>query len=124
MSDFTVSIDGLTGLTKNLGRAKENIDGALKAMEDIGPDSIGPDDLDEACAEFRDDWQRGISKIGEAVDKITGALGKTRDTYAEIENALDEGFRKMQDAIASGTAGMPEPPTMGPTQGPPAEDRS
>ena len=114
MSDFTVSIEGLTGLNKNLERAKENIDGALKAMEDIGPDSIGPDDLDEACAEFREDWQRGIGKIGEAVDKITEALGRTRDQYAELEEALNEGFTKMTDDIASGKAGMPEPPTMGP----------
>lgn len=71
MSDLTVAIDGWDALGKNLERAKENLDGALEAMEDIGPDSIGPDDLDDACAEFRDDWERGLDKVG-GPDAMTG----------------------------------------------------
>lgn len=101
MSDFTVDIEGLDALGTNLDRAKENLDSALKAMEDIGPDSIGPDDLDDACAEFRDDWERGIDKIGECVDKITEGLRGARKGYAEIENAFTEGFTEMREAMES-----------------------
>jgi hypothetical protein len=57
MPDFTVDIHGLDAMHKNLERAKDNTASALKSMEDIGPDSIGPDDLDDACADFREDWQ-------------------------------------------------------------------
>jgi hypothetical protein len=85
MPDFTVDIGGPDALSKNLNRAKDNIDGALKAMEDIGPDSVAPDDLDDACAEFREDWVRGIKKLGERVGKITGALGTATGKYIEFE---------------------------------------
>lgn len=107
MPDFTVDIDGLDALGKNLERAKENLDGALKAMEDIGPDSIGPDDLDDACAEFRDDWERGLDKVGECVQKITDALKQARKNYAEIENALTDGFTKMRETVET----RPQGPT-------------
>lgn len=99
-------------MEKNLHRAEENLGGALKAMEDIGPASIGPDFLDEACADFREDWQRGIDKIGECVGKITAGLGDAKKTYAELENALREGFAQMHEAVEAGRAGMADPPTM------------
>jgi hypothetical protein len=82
-------------------------------MEDIGPDSIGPDDLDDACADFREDWQRGIDKMGKGLGKIAEALKGTRKDYAELEQALTDGFTKMQQRVDHGQAGMPKPPTMG-----------
>ena len=105
MPDFTVDIGGPDALSKNLNRAKDNIDGALKAMEDIGPDSVAPDDLDDACAEFRGDRERGIKKLGERVGKITDALGTATGKYIEFEAALQENLTKMQHAIESGSAG-------------------
>ncbi|MDR7301055.1 hypothetical protein [Haloactinomyces albus] len=114
MPDFTVDIGALDAMEKNLNRAEENLGSALKAMEDIGPDSIGPDFLDEACAQFREDWQRGIGEIGDCVDKITTGLGDAKKTYTELETALRDGFTKMHEAVSSGTAGAPEPPTAKP----------
>lgn len=115
MTDFTVDIGGLDALEKNLVRAKDNLGDALKSMEDIGPDSIGPDDLDEACADFREDWERGIKKIGECVGKITEALSAAKGKYAEFENAIEQNLAKMQHSIEVGTPGQPAPPSMGPT---------
>lgn len=114
MSDFTVDIGALDAMETNLHRAEENVGSALKAMEGIGPDSIGPDFLDEACARFREDWQRGIGEIGDCVGKITTGLGAAKKTYAELESALRDGFAQMHEAVASGTAGVPEPSTMKP----------
>ncbi|RCW45157.1 hypothetical protein DFQ14_103121 [Halopolyspora algeriensis] len=114
MSDFTVDIGGLEAMEKNLDRAKDNLGSALKAMEDIGPDSIGPDSLDEACAQFREDWQRGIGEIGECVDKITTGLGQAKNQYQQLESALQDGFAKMHEAVESGRAGMAEPPVAKP----------
>ncbi|QWF84219.1 hypothetical protein [Amycolatopsis sp. CA-230715] len=116
MPDFTVDIGGLDVLGKNLNRAKENLDGALKSMEDIGPDSIGPDDLDEACADFREDWERGIRKMGDCVAKITEALGAAKGKYADFENSLRDNLTKMAQKVEAGSAGQPEPPTMGPAR--------
>ncbi|WP_034267479.1 hypothetical protein [Haloechinothrix halophila] len=67
MPDFTVDIGGLDALGKNLDRTNENLDHATKRLADLGPDSIGPDILDEACAGFRDDWEEGVDKLREAV---------------------------------------------------------
>ncbi len=114
MPDFTVDIGALDAMEKNLDRAQENLASALEAMEDIGPGSIGPDLLDEACAEFREDWQRGIDEIGKCVEKITGGLGTAKKQYVELETALTEGFAKMQQAVDSGQAGTPEPPVAKP----------
>ncbi|SDP02408.1 hypothetical protein SAMN04487905_101478 [Actinopolyspora xinjiangensis] len=114
MSDFTVDIESLDAMEKNLNRAEENLRSALKAMDDIGPHSIGPDELDEACAEFRDDWQHGIDEIGECVKKITEALGSAKKQYQELENAITEGFTRMREAIESGEAGQSEPPVAKP----------
>jgi hypothetical protein len=83
-------------------------------MEDIGADSVAPDDLDDACAEFREDRERGIKKLGERVGKITDALGTAKGKYIEFEAALQENLTKMQHAIESGSAGQPAPPSMGP----------
>ncbi len=105
MSDFTVDIDGLEALGKDMERARDNLDSALKAMEDIGPDSIGPDNLDDACAEFRDDWDRGLNKIRECVEQITEALKNARKSYAEIEDAISGGFTEMRAAMEDATQG-------------------
>lgn len=109
--DFTVDIGALDAMETNLRRAEENLGSALKAMEDIGPDSIGPDFLDEACAQFREDWQRGIGEISKSVDKITTGLGDAKKTYAELETALRDGFAKMHAEVQAATPGASRPST-------------
>ena len=94
MPDFTVDIGGLDALSKNLDRCADNIDSATKRLDDLGPDSIGPDDLDEACADFRADWAEGLDKLRDAIGKIKGGLDGSRQCYADLENALAEGFAK------------------------------
>jgi hypothetical protein len=64
---------------------------------------------------FREDWERGIKKLGERVGKITDALGTAKGKYIEFEAALQENLTKMQHAIESGSAGQPAPPSMAPS---------
>ncbi|WP_233345896.1 hypothetical protein [Saccharomonospora iraqiensis] len=99
MPDFTVDIGGLTALEKNLGRTVENIEQALNRMEDIGPKSIGPDSLDEACADFKSDWEGGLEKIREAVDGIKGGVDKAIQGYAELEAKLEDTLQQMADEV-------------------------
>lgn len=105
MPDFTVDIDGLDALGKNLDRTSSNIDQATKRLDDLGPDSIGPDVLDEACADFREDWEEGLDKLREAVDEMRGGLDGAKRTYAKIDNGLREAFAKMESDIATGIRG-------------------
>lgn len=101
MPDFTVDIGGLDALGKNLDRTIENIEKALNRMHDIGPDKIGPDQLDAACAEFKSDWEGGLGKIREAVDGIKGGVDKAMQGYAELEAGLEDSLNQMAHDIAT-----------------------
>lgn len=105
MPDFTVDIGGLDALGKNLDRTNENLDQATKRLADLGPDSIGPDVLDEACADFRGDWEEGLDKLREAVEEMKGGLDGAKKAYAEIEEGLRGAFAQMESDIASGIRG-------------------
>ncbi|RZQ62746.1 hypothetical protein [Amycolatopsis suaedae] len=100
MPDFTVDIGGLEALQKNLNRTKENIDGATKKLDVLGPDSIGSDELDEACADFREDWEEGLEEIKEAVEQIAEGLDKAMQSYHEVEEGIRENLRKMAEQTA------------------------
>ncbi len=99
MPDFTVDVGGLDALSKNLRRCVESLNGALTAMRDVGPESLGAEDLDQACADFREDWEYGLSKIREFVDNLGEGLDKVRQNYAEVEAALSKGFSSMRDQL-------------------------
>lgn len=105
MPDLSVDIGGLDALGKNLDRTIENIDSATKRMEGVGPDSIGPEDLDGACADFRADWKEGLDKLREAVEKIKGALEASKQSYAELDNAIAQDLEKMATGVAAATSG-------------------
>ena len=104
MPDFTVDIDGMDALGKNLGRAVDNIDQAIKKMQDIGPDSIGPEDLDEACADFKEDWEGGLRELRRAVDEMKGGLNQAMKGYAELEAGLTDSLKQMAGDMGSGQA--------------------
>lgn len=104
MYDFTVDIGGLDALGKNLDRTVENIETATKKLADMGPDSIGSDDLDEACADFRSGWEEGLEKLKESVSEIRDGVGQAMHSYAELENGLRESLTKMAQGI--GDAGI------------------
>lgn len=95
MPDFTVDIGGLEALGKNLDRTTENIEQALQRMKDVGPDSIGPDDLDSACADFQSGWEGGLTKIKDAVQHVRDGLNGAVKGYAELEHGIATSLAKM-----------------------------
>lgn len=99
MPDFTVDVGGLAALGKNLDRTNDNIDSATKKLADLGPDSIGSDELDRACADFRDDWKEGLELIREAVDEIRDGLDQATEGYRDLENKIRENLQQMAKAI-------------------------
>lgn len=105
MADFTVDIDGLRGLLTNLERTQENIDSATKRLADLGSDSIGTWGLNQAYAEFRDDWDDGLGEIEEAVGKVQEGLSKAIKSYADIEEGITESLRKMREELAGAKVG-------------------
>lgn len=92
--DYTVDIDGLAGLDKNLQRTTENIDKATKRLKDEGPDKIGPDDLDSACSDFRSDWETGLDKLKDVIKGVRKNLDACIKEYAEAEEDISKNLAK------------------------------
>lgn len=105
LSDFSVDIGGLDALGKNLDRTIENIDGATKRMKGGGSGSLGPAELDEACSDFRADWEEGLDKLREAVGKVKDVLDASKQTYAELDNSIASSLQNMSGDVAAETTG-------------------
>lgn len=99
MPDFTVDIDGLSGLQKDLERTGENIDNAARKLADASPDSIGSDELDEACTDFYDSWKEGLSEINEVVGDVKKGLAHAAQAYAEIDQGIRDALLRMRTTI-------------------------
>lgn len=99
MPDFTVDIDGLNGLQKDLERTGENIDSASGNLAHASPESIGSDELDEACADFYDAWQEGLGEINEVVGDIKKGLKEAAEAYDKLDEEIRKGLVKMQERI-------------------------
>lgn len=102
MPDFTVDIGGLDALQKNLDRSSENIDAATKHLADLAPGDLGPQALDEACADFRADWKGGLGELSDAVSAIWAGLDNAKKAHSEIEHGIGQSLREMADSIAGG----------------------
>lgn len=101
MTDFTVDVGGLDALGKDLDRTCDNIDSATKKLADTAEDSIGTAELDEACDDFRSEWEEGLGKLKEAVDEIRGGLSEAQKAYTEVEGDLEKSLGKMAQGIES-----------------------
>lgn len=99
MADFTVDIEGLTALSTNLDRGREQMGVALDRLRDVGPAPLGTAELDEACAGFHESWSYGLGKLGECIGTVRGGVDATRAAYAEVETALTNGFEGMRAAL-------------------------
>lgn len=99
MPDFTVDVDGLNGLQKDLERTGENIDNAARELADASPDTIGSDELDEACADFYDSWKNGLGEINEVVGDVKKGLSHAAQAYAEIDKGIRDALQQMQTTI-------------------------
>lgn len=102
MADFTVDIGGLAALQKNLDRSSENIDTATKQLADLAPGDLGPQALDEACADFRADWKGGLGELRDAVSAIWEGLDSAKKAYTEVEQVINTNLREMANSIAGG----------------------
>ncbi|KID29508.1 hypothetical protein HQ32_03385 [Prauserella sp. Am3] len=99
MPDFTVDIGGLEALQKNLTRVQENVDGATKRLDALRPDSIGSDELDEACGDFRDAWKEGLEKIEEAIEEVDDGLNQATKGYRKTEEGIRDALKDMRDRV-------------------------
>ena len=93
-----LSVDGdeLAHFMKLLKESSKSLNGLRKALSDATVTGLGTDDLDCACEEFQKDWKCGTEQIGEQTDGLAEIIGKSKDSYQEVDKALEEALKKAE----------------------------
>ncbi|MEU3335657.1 hypothetical protein ACWCQ1_17190 [Streptomyces sp. NPDC002144] len=94
---LVVDEDELAHFMKLLQKSGSSLRGLRRALSDATVTGLGTDDLDSACEDFQEDWKYGTAQIGEQTEKLAEIIGKSRDSYREVDRALDEALRKARE---------------------------
>ncbi|MFI5683772.1 hypothetical protein [Streptomyces sp. NPDC051636] len=91
-----LAVDGheLAHFMKMLKKSASALDGVRKALLDADVTGLGTDDLDRACEDFQGDWQYGTQEIGKQTEDLADIIGQSRDSYREVDKALEEVLKK------------------------------
>ncbi|WP_226484815.1 MULTISPECIES: hypothetical protein [Streptomyces] len=90
---LVVDGDELGRFMKSLRRSSASLNGVRKALSDATIVGLGTDDLDSACESFQEDWKYGSEEIGKQTEDLAEIIGKSRDSYLEVDKALEEAVR-------------------------------
>ncbi|GAA4996388.1 hypothetical protein [Streptomyces siamensis] len=91
---LAVDGDELAHFMKMLRKSGDSLKGLRRALEDATVTGLGTDNLDSACEDFQDDWKYGADRIGEQTEDLAEIIGKSKDSYREVDRALEEALRK------------------------------
>ncbi|MEU4086346.1 hypothetical protein [Streptomyces aureus] len=100
---LAVDGDELSHFMKMLRRSTESLQGLRRALEDATVTGLGTDDLDCACEDFQDDWKYGADRIGEQTADLAEIIGRSRDSYREVDRALEQALRRSGNGTGGGT---------------------
>ncbi|MET7454720.1 type VII secretion target [Streptomyces sp. NPDC005574] len=100
---LAVDGDELKHFMKLLNKSSESLKGLRRALADATVTGLGTDDLDSACEDFQQDWKYGTEQIGEQTEGLADIIGKSKDSYAEVDRALEEALRKTRSGQGGGT---------------------
>ncbi|CAM5362095.1 hypothetical protein [Streptomyces purpurascens] len=99
---LAVDDDELGHFMKLLTKSGNSLKGLRKALGGATVTGLGTDDLDSACEDFQESWKYGTEQIGEQTENLAKIIGKSKDSYLEVDKALDEALRKARDSKGSG----------------------
>ncbi|MEU6078985.1 hypothetical protein [Streptomyces sp. NPDC047108] len=91
---LAVDGDELAHFMKMLKKSTDSLKGLRKALNDATVTGLGTDDLDSACEEFQNDWKYGAEQIGEQTEDLTKIVKESKDSYREVDKALEEALKK------------------------------
>jgi hypothetical protein len=101
---LVVDGDELAHFMKMLRKSTDSLKGLRRALEDATVTGLGTDDLDTACEDFQEDWKYGTDQIGEQTEDLAKIIGKSRDSYHEVDKALEEALKKSRAGKGKGDA--------------------
>lgn len=90
---LAVDGDELDHFMKMLKKSTESMKGIRKALSGATVSGLGTDDLDQACEGFQGDWKFGAEQIGEQTEDLAKIIGQSRDSYREVDRALEENLK-------------------------------
>jgi hypothetical protein len=99
---LAVDGDELSHFMKMLRTSTDSLKGLRRALEDATVTGLGTDDLDCACEDFQDNWKYGADQIGEQTEDLAKIIGKSRDSYREVDRALEQALGKARDGGGKG----------------------
>ncbi len=103
MADRLAVDDGeLAHFMKMLNKSSDSLKGLRKALSDATVTGLGTDDLDSACEQFQQDWKYGTEQIGEQTEDLAKIIGETKDSYNEVDKALEEALKKARNGKSGG----------------------
>ncbi|MEU6549641.1 hypothetical protein ABZ915_05005 [Streptomyces sp. NPDC046915] len=91
---LAVDDDELKHFMKLLNKSSDSLKGLRKALGDATVTDLGTDDLDSACEDFQEDWKYGTEQIGEQTENLAKIIGQSKDSYQEVDKALEEALKK------------------------------
>ncbi|MFE0508479.1 hypothetical protein [Streptomyces sp. NPDC058964] len=100
---LAVDGDELKHFMKLLNKSSDSLKGLRKALSDVTVTGLGTDDLDSACEDFQEGWKYGTEQIGEQTESLAKIIGQCKDSYEEVDKALEEALGKGRHA-KSGSA--------------------
>ncbi|MGW0474022.1 hypothetical protein [Streptomyces coeruleorubidus] len=91
-----LAVDGgeLDHFMKLLKKSSDSLKGLRKALSDATVTGLGTDDLDSACEDFQEDWKYGTEEIGKQTEDLAKIIGQSKDSYEEVDKALEEALKK------------------------------
>ncbi|BCL30249.1 hypothetical protein ACFFS2_29455 [Streptomyces aurantiacus] len=102
---LAVDGDELGRFMQMLSKSTDSLRGVRKALSEATITGLGTDDLDSACEEFQEDWKYGSQEIGKQTEDLAEIIGKSRDSYREVDKALEAALKKAGDGNRGGNKG-------------------
>ncbi|NEB19592.1 MULTISPECIES: hypothetical protein [Streptomyces] len=99
---LAVDGDELGRFMKSLKESSTSLKGVRKALADATIVGLGTDELDSACEAFQEDWKYGSEEIGKQTEDLADIIGKSKDSYLEVDKALEAALRESREAIKGG----------------------
>ncbi|MEU3174238.1 hypothetical protein [Streptomyces sp. NPDC007000] len=91
---MAVDGDELGRFMKSLRKSASSLRGVRQALADGTVTGLGTDDFDRACEHFQDDWKYGAEEIGKQTEDLAEIIGKSKDSYLEVDKALEAALKK------------------------------
>ncbi|WP_055702591.1 type VII secretion target [Streptomyces silaceus] len=88
--------DELDRFMRLLNRSNSSLKALRRALADATVTGLGTDDLDKACEEFQDDWKFGAEQIGKQTEDLAKIIGKSKQSYQEVDKALEAALNKAE----------------------------